>query len=79
MDTKAYWEIDDLVEACERGTDDHDTGRVVAVTLDERGHEIVTVAWDSQVTTTVDVDDPRCDLCGITRADRDAIRFGAVS
>lgn len=40
--------VDDRVEGGERGTEDHDTGRVTAVHVDGQ----VTVAWDSQVQTT---------------------------
>lgn len=38
------FKIDDRVEGGKRGTDDHDTGRVVEIDGDR-----VRVAWDSQV------------------------------
>lgn len=40
-------QVGDMVEGGNEGTEDHDTGRVVAIDGDQ-----VTVAWDSGVRTT---------------------------
>lgn len=45
--TRDLFAVGDRVEAGRPGTEDHDTGRVVAVEGD-----MVTVAWDSEQITT---------------------------
>lgn len=55
-DDADYWKAGERVQAGKPNTDDHDTGYVIASELID-GHEIVTVAWDSGVTTKIDVDD----------------------
>lgn len=78
---RTYWTPDDLVEVGERGTDAHDTGRVASARIEPDGREIVTVGWDSGVSTEIDADAGTSDtgLRGITSDERDAIRFGVVS
>jgi hypothetical protein len=50
--TKTKIKIGDKVEAGERGTEDHDTGRVVAIDENDHGWPVTAyVKWDSGVST----------------------------
>lgn len=62
--TNTYWTAGNRVQAGAAGTEDHDVGTITAVDVDSRGHEMVTVGWDSGVVTCVDADDDNCDLRG---------------
>jgi len=50
--------VGDRVEGGKYGTEDYDTGRVVAVDVDT-----VTVGWDTGVQTTVSADGPYHEVC----------------